>query len=88
MKGIKNRLNYAVWNKTTDEIELFNYKTDVADRLGVSIMTLHRNKSYENDSFKVFNIANVMLFRTVSKDHNKIKWLYKGEKDQKKHFKQ
>lgn len=88
MKGIKNRLNYAVLNKQTDKIELFNFKTDVAKRIGVSIMTLNRNINYENEHFKVYIIGNVTLFSTVLNKHNNIKWLYRSEKDNKKHFNQ
>lgn len=88
MKGIKNRLNYAVLDKQTDKIELFNFKTDVAKRIGVSIMTLNRNINYENECFRVYIIANVMLFSIVSHKHNTLKWLYKSEKDNKKHFNQ
>lgn len=88
MKGIKNRLNYAVLDKQTDKIELFNFKTDVAKRIGVSIMTLNRNINYENECFRVYIIANVMLFSTVSHKHNTLKWLYKSEKDNKKYFNQ
>lgn len=74
--GIKKRLKFALLDKKTGKIGLYYYKTDVADLFGVSVMTITRNKNYENEYFKLFEIGNVVLSRAIGYNHNILRWDY------------
>lgn len=74
--GIKNRLKYAVLNKETGKIELYYYKTHVAELFGVSTRTILRNKNYENDRFKLFEIGKVILTHAIGYNRDILRWDY------------
>lgn len=52
-------LKYAVLNKTTEEIIIYYYQKDVAKLFKVSRKTIFRNRTYENEQYKVYLITNV-----------------------------
>lgn len=54
-------LKYAVLDKETNKISIYRFKTAVADIINVSIRTLDRQIPYENQRYKVFMVANVVL---------------------------
>lgn len=59
-KVLKRALKYAVLNKETQKITLLRYKTQVSALIGVSTRTLDRKIPYENNSFGVFEVENVV----------------------------
>lgn len=59
-KILKRALKYAVLNKETQKITLLRYKTQVSALIGVSTRTLDRKIPYENSSFGVFEVENVV----------------------------
>lgn len=60
-KVLKRGLKYAVLDKKTNQITIYRFKTVVATLLNVSVRTLDRNKTYENDAYIVYLVANVVL---------------------------
>ena len=60
-KVLKRGLKYAVLDKNTNQITIYRFKTVVATLLNVSVRTLDRNKTYENDAYIVYLVANVVL---------------------------
>jgi len=60
-KVLKRGLKFAVLDKKTSKISIYRFKTVVADLLNVSVRTLDRNKTYENDAYIVYLVANVVL---------------------------
>lgn len=78
--GIKDRLKYAVLNKKTGKIDLYYYKTHVAELLGVSTRTILRNKTYENDHFKLFEVGNVVLTHATGYNRDILRWDYPDKK--------
>jgi hypothetical protein len=56
---LKRMLKYAVLNKTTEEIIIYYYQKDVAKLFKVSRKTIFRNRTYENEQYKVYLITNV-----------------------------
>lgn len=79
-KGIKNRLKYAILNKKTEKIDIYYFKTDVAKVFGVEPITISRNKTYENDDFKLFLVGDVVLTRSIGYNCDIMRWKYRGEK--------
>lgn len=59
-KVLKRALKYAVLNKETQKITLLRYKTQVSNLIEVSTRTLDRKIPYENNSFGVFEVENVV----------------------------
>lgn len=57
----KRFLKYAVLNKNTNKIDIYRFKTKVADLLNVSVRTLDRKIPYENDNYIVYLVSNVVL---------------------------
>ena len=53
-------LKYAVLDKEKGTIDIFRFKTTVANRLGVSTRTLDRQIPYENKQFCVYKVENVV----------------------------
>ena len=53
-------LKYAVLDKENGTIDIFRFKTMVADRINVSTRTLDRRIPYENEHFAVFMVASVV----------------------------
>ena len=60
-KVLKRGLKYAVLNKKTNKVSIYRFKTVVATLLNVSIRTLDRHTTYENDDYMVYLIDNVVL---------------------------
>jgi len=60
-KVLKRGLKFAVLDKKTSKISIYRFKTVVADLLNVSVRTLDRNETYENDAYIVYLVANVVL---------------------------
>jgi len=58
-KILKSRLKYAILNKETQKISIYQLQKDVADLFNVSRKTIFRNKTYENDKYIVYLIENV-----------------------------
>lgn len=59
-KVLKRALKYAVLNKETQKITLLRYKTQVSNLIGVSTRTLDRKIPYENNSFGLYEVENVV----------------------------
>lgn len=47
------KLKYAVYDKVSKKTTLHQFKTSVADKVGVSFKTIQRNIPYENDFYIV-----------------------------------
>ena len=60
-KVLKRGLKYAVLDKNTNKITIYRFKSVVATLLNVSTRTLDRGIPYENASYKVYLIANVVF---------------------------
>ena len=60
-KVLKRALKYAVVNKTTNEVTIFRFKTQVSHLINVSTRTLDRQIPYENDNFIAYYVSNVVL---------------------------
>ena len=60
-KVLKRALKYAVLNKETNKVVIYRFKTQVADLLNVSTRTLDRQIPYENSSFIVYEVSNVVF---------------------------
>ena len=60
-KVLIRALKYAVLNKETNKMTIYRFKTQVADAINVSTRTLDRGIPYENTSYKVYLIANVVF---------------------------
>lgn len=56
---LKSKLNYAVLNKETNKITIYQFQKDIADLFGVSRRTIYRSLPYENNKYIVYEVANV-----------------------------
>ena len=60
-KVLKRGLKYEKKKKNTNKITIYRFKSVVASLLNVSTRTLDRGIPFENDSYKVYLIANVVF---------------------------
>lgn len=57
----KEYLKYALLDKTTQKVEIYRYKKDVSNKMGVSTRTLDRNMPYETEKYIVFPVKEVHI---------------------------
>lgn len=62
VKRVKDSyLKYAVYNKKTESGQIYHYKTQLAELLGVSTRTLDRRMPFEDENYLVFKIERLNL---------------------------
>ena len=63
---VKVGAKYIVFNTETEKTTVFRFKTTVATYIGVSTMTIDRNKVYKSKKYIVYKVDEVNLKRNVS----------------------